>query len=119
MITVLPPLGVDKCVIRLESGHSALVERRGGKGTDIHSRFQQKAALSGCIISNMVEVAQDEKPSKDQLQTAIMEAIKKLTAEEYNSSGFPDVDAVSKHAGFKVSQSQLTKAWSALQGGAN
>ncbi|MFD1260654.1 hypothetical protein [Entomomonas asaccharolytica] len=113
-ITVLPPVGKEKVVICLESGHSALVAKKGGKGTDISSRFQQKAALMGCIIRNMVEVKQEEKPAKDQVITSIIEAIKKLQPDEY-SAGYPNLEAVIKQAGFKVSQSQLTKAWTAFQ----
>ncbi|MFD1260663.1 hypothetical protein [Entomomonas asaccharolytica] len=114
-ITVLPPVGKEKVVICLESGHSALVEKKGGKGTDISSRFQQKAALMGCIIKNMVEIKQEDKPNKDQVITSIVEAIKKLQPDEYNSAGYPNLDAVTKHAGFKVSSAQLNKAWAAFQ----
>lgn len=114
-ITVLPPQGKESFVLRLESGHTALIKRNDDKGTEVNPRFQQKAALEGCIISNMTEVKKEDKKSTDQVLTSIVDAIAKLSAEEYNSAGYPNLDAVTKHAGFKVSSSQLTKAWAVYQ----
>lgn len=115
MITVVPPMDAESIVIRLESGHSALVERNDNKGSSISARFQQKAAMMGCIIQNMTQLNQEQKPHKDKVQTSIIEAIGQLTPEDYNSAGFPNLEAVSKAAGFKVTSAQLTKAWTAFQ----
>lgn len=105
---MIPPHNQAVCTVILSSGHSICIKK---EGTEVPPKYAHYAAAKGCTYKGHATVTEQAVNQQDQIIDRIINCFNQLQDKDLKT-GYPNIKAVSKIAGFNISDEQLACAWS-------